>query len=257
MKKIKNSDITAYLKITDRPGHTQFVLKNLNFWVAGLSRLGIKYVISLGTFKDSIQLEYSPIETIDNSYFIHNVIGADISKRVNDSIMEESWRPAGRVHSLPFAHAKTPYVISIDADDIWHSISADEYLDRALRGFESVESDIMSQDFYMSVSLRPKTRPHHWSLGINLAETAKAWKIVKQALTIKPPDAGWCNIDYLVDYWLEKNAKYPIGMTATNGCAYHSLIYQYRYFSEDDTVEMLYAEKTSTRLKRFSRVILI
>jgi len=247
-------DGIVYLKIRDRGIHNPEALLHLSEWIKGCEQNRLPYIISVGDYTGKLP-SHSAEEIINNDWFKITPLGQQITKMVNKSPCDHSWRPAAYVHCLPYFHSTKSVTINIDADDVHHDLSNNTILERMINGFTKHNLFTLSYDVYFSVSIRLETRPHHWSFGINISRTEEFKNIIEKSLLKPgPPWIGFNNIDYLVDYWLEKNTEGPIAAILTEGRYHHGG--DISYISGEDCVQ-LQVDRNRTIRPRHPRTILV
>jgi len=253
MKKTKE-EVTVYLKIRDRKEWNPSMLACLTKWIEACEKEEYKYIIMIGDYIGPLPKNNAE-EILSNDFFKTTALGKEIVKKVNISECEGGWRAAAYVHCLPYLHNKRPITINIDADDVYHTLPLNEVLSKMLCGLEEHKATTLSYDVYFSVSIRLETRPHHWSFGVNISKTKEMKQILTEALQQRNlPNVGFCNIDYLVDYYLEHRTKGPIAAITSNGAYDHCGTIE--YLPEEDCIQLKYGRDRTIR-PRHERTIIV
>jgi len=246
--------VTVYLKITEQGVYNPRILECLSQWIKGCEDNNYSYVILTGEYQGLLP-DNNAEEIISNVFFSKEPLGLKLTNLVNSSICDHTWRPVAQVHLLPYFHNKRKITINIDADDVYHSLTPEVLLPKMVKEFKLRNLNTLSYDVYFSVSIRLESRPHHWSFGVNVSKTKKMRQILTKALSQKEiPSIGFCNIDYLVDYYLEHNTEGPIAAITTEGAYDHCG--RIEYLPEEDCVQLTYGRDRTIR-PRHPRTILI
>ncbi len=207
--------ITAWLKIRDRKDKVD-VLKHLDFW--------------LDTFSDTSKYNvviYNEDYLLPEKYKALNVISRkdietkcpELVEMIGNSKLDNFWKPAGFALAAPYWYLEEDqFIWNVDSDDQMLFGNVKDQLSKVENLMIEGKKDIylssspnnyiatMSYDLNYSLHFMfGHMQKHHWSFGVNIADSNMMKSIITGALATNCVRPQWgINLDHLVHLQLER-----------------------------------------------------